>query len=106
MLAIDCMEEGTMVLDWNPEKYKTKAGAAKGLYKALCKWCKALGMKPDIEIHIYTPEQTEARGYGKFWNVSFEAGPFEWAVHASLQMPHCKWGYCEPYYSFDLHFVE
>ena len=106
MLAINCMEEGTMVIDWNPEKYKTKAGAAKGLYKALCKWAKNVGMKPEIEVCIYTPEQTEARGYGKFWCVAFEAGPWEWAVHVSLQMPRCKWGYCEPYYRFDLHFTD
>ena len=57
MLAIDCMEEGTMVIDWNPEKYKTKAGAAKGLYKALCKWCKDVGYNPDIEVRIDSPEQ-------------------------------------------------
>ena len=106
MLAIDCMEEGTMVIDWNPEKYKTKAGAAKGLYKALCKWCKDVGMTPEIEVHISTPEQNEARGYGRLWCVGLEAGPYEWAVHASLQMPFCKWGFCEPYYSFDLQFVE
>ena len=52
MLAIDCMEEGTMVLDWNPEKYTTKAGAAKGLYKALRKWCEDVGYDPDIEVRI------------------------------------------------------
>jgi hypothetical protein len=38
--------------------------------------------------------------------VSLEAGPYEWAVFASMQIPSdCKWGYVEPYYSFDLEFV-
>ena len=95
-----------MVLDWNPEKYKTKANAAKGLYKALRKWCEDVGYDPDIEVRIDNPEQNEARGYGRNWRVCFEAGPVEWGGHASLQMPNCKWGYCEPYYSFDLCFTE
>ena len=106
MLNIDCMEEGTMVLDWDPASYKTKSGAAKGLYKALCDWCRKVGMNPDYEVHIKTPEERKAQGYGENWHVSFEAGPFEWAVFASMQMPDCKWGYVEPYYRFDLDFVE
>ncbi len=64
-----------------------------------------VGFQPDIEVHIHTPEQTEARGYGRFWNVSFEAGPFEWAVHASMVIDNPNW-YVEPYYSFDLQFCE
>ena len=44
MFKIDCMEEGTMFIDWDPAAYKTKAGAAKGLYKALCDWCRKVGM--------------------------------------------------------------
>ena len=105
MFKINCMEEGTMVIDWDAAAYKTKAGAAKGLYKALCDWCREVGMNPDYEVHIRTPEQRKAQGYSKVWNVSFEAGPFEWAVFASMCIPDCEWGYVEPYYSFDLEFV-
>ena len=76
MFKIDCMEEGTMFIDWDPAAYKTKAGAAKGLYKALCDWCRKVGMKPEYEVHIKTPEQRKAHGYGENWHVSFEAGPF------------------------------
>lgn len=105
-MNINCFEDGTMVLDWEPEKYKTKAGAAKGLYKALRKWCEEIGYDPDTEVRIDNPEENKSRGYGKCWSVGFEAGPYEWAISASGQMPNCKWGFCEPYYSFNLQFVE
>ena len=104
-LIINCWEEGSMVLDWDPKAYKTKAGAAKSLYKALCKWCEDIGMDPKTECHIWTPKQQQARGYYKQWTVSLEAGPFEWAVHASMVIENTDW-YVEPYYSFDLQFVE
>ena len=104
-LIIDCWEEGHMVLDWDPKAYKTKAGAAKSLYKALCKWCEDIGMDPKTECHIWTPEQQDDRGYGKYWCVSLEGGPFEWAIRASDVIDNPDW-YVEPYYSFNLHFVE
>mgnify|MGYP001162507148 FL=1 len=105
-MNINCFEDGTMVLDWEPEKYKTKAGAAKGLYKALRKWCEEIGYDPDTEVRIDNPEENKARGYSKCWSVGFEAGPYEWAISASGTMPNCQWGFCEPYYSFNLQFVE
>ena len=106
-LIINCWEEGSMVLDWDPKAYKTKAGAAKSLYKALRKWCEQVGLNPDIECNIWTPEKREKHGsnYGKHWAVSLEAGPFEWAVHASMVIDNPHW-YVEPYYSFDLQFCE
>ena len=106
MFNIYCWEEGTMEIDWDPAAYSTKSGAAKGLYKALCDWCRKVGMNPDYEVSIRSPKERKAQGYGENWHVSFEAGPFEWAVFASMQMPDCKWGYVEPYYRFDLDFVE
>lgn len=106
-LIINCWEEGSMVLDWDPKAYKTKAGAAKSLYKALRKWCEQVGLNPDTEVGIWTPEQREKHGsnYGRHWAVSLEAGPFEWAVHASMVIDNPNW-YVEPYYSFDLQFCE
>jgi len=38
----------TMTLNWNPSKYKTKAGAAKALYKALCAECVNHGQDPKM----------------------------------------------------------
>lgn len=104
-LTIDCLEEGTMVLDWDPKAYKTQAGAAKSLYKALCKWCKDVGLNPDIECNLWTPEQREKQNFGKQWAVSLEAGPFEWAIYASQAIDNPHW-FVEPYYSFDLDFIE
>tara|TARA_R110000796_G_scaffold31026_1_gene82580 strand:+ start:549 stop:872 length:324 start_codon:yes stop_codon:yes gene_type:complete len=106
MFIVKCMEDGDMHLDWDPASYKTKAGAAKALYKALCKWAKDVGMNPDMEVAIWTPKQRKAHGRESNWAVSLEAGPYEWAIFASMQIPsNCKWGYVEPYYSFDLEFV-
>lgn len=106
MFIVKCMEDGDMHLDWDPASYKTKAGAAKALYKALCKWTKEVGMNPDYEVAIWTPKQRKAHGRESNWAVSLEAGPYEWAIFASMQIPSdCKWGYVEPYYSFDLEFV-
>ena len=60
MFKIDCMEEGTMFIDWDPASYKTKAGAAKGLYTALCEWCRKVGMNPDYEVSIRSPKERKA----------------------------------------------
>lgn len=97
--------EGTMWLNYEPTKYRTKAGAAKALYKALRKVCKSWGLDPDIELFIDTPEESEARGYGKNWRVCWESGPYEWAINASWQITG-PWGYTEPYFSFDLCFTD
>ena len=106
MFTIDCMEDGTMTLDWEPTFYQTKGGAAKALYRALCDWCRKVGMNPDYEVSIWTPAQRKAHGREANWAVSLEAGPYEWAIFASMQIPSdCAWGYVEPYYSFDLEFV-
>lgn len=88
-------------IDYDPGKYKTVAGAAKGLYQALCKKAKAIGQNPDIEVRIWTPEENQAWGMGKCWRVAWEAGPYQWAINAEVDGP---WGYAEPHYSFDLCF--
>ena len=41
------------------------------------------GMDPDIECQMLTPEQSEAAGYGKYWMVMWEAGPYKWGVDLS-----------------------
>ena len=101
-------EVGSMEINFDPKKYKTKAGAAKAFHKALCKFAKEVyGQNPDIEIFIDTPEESQARGYGRNWRVCWEAGPYEWAFGTSFQVVNtCAGWYTEPYYSFDVCFTE
>jgi len=103
-----CMTNGKVkydTIDFDPKKYKTCAGAAKALFKALCKRAADEGQKPEMEVAIWTPEENFERSGTKAWRVSWEAGPFEWAIGASFEITG-PWGYAEPYYSFDLEFVE
>lgn len=91
-------------LNYNPKKYKTKAGAAKALYKALVPVVKSYGQKPESELHIWEPGQN-----GSSWRVSWEAGPYEWAIYASFHISNMSrdggW-FTEPHYSFDLCFTD
>mgnify|MGYP000987197211 CR=1 FL=1 len=96
---------GTIPFNYNPAAYKTKAGAARGLYKALCEVAKMWGMNPNREVHISSPEQEKARGNHPCWRVSWEAGPYEWAIPMSFQRTG-PWGFTEPHYSFDLCFTD
>lgn len=91
-------------LKWDPKAYKTKAGAAKGLYKALCKLCKDYGMDPKYEVWIKSPEESKAHGYGvDGWWVCWESGPYSWGCSVFANGP---WGHCETYWGFDLAFYE
>lgn len=97
-------EEGNFELRWEPKKYKTQAGAAKALYKALCAQCKALGMDPKHEVWIKSPSESMDHGYvSSAWHVCWESGPFDWAVSV---FAHGEWGHCETYWGFDLAFYE
>lgn len=99
-------EVGSIEINFDPAKYKTAAGAAKGLHKALSKLSKEVyGQNPSIEIFIYSPKQTVKHGYGSCWRVCWESGPYEWAIPASFEVKNYEDGwYTEPYYSFDLCF--
>tara|TARA_E500000305_G_scaffold107218_2_gene106860 strand:- start:186 stop:533 length:348 start_codon:yes stop_codon:yes gene_type:complete len=92
-------------LDFNPKEHKTAESAAKALHKALCERAEAEGQKPELEVHIWTPEEEKKRNGHACWRVSWEAGPYEWAIGASFEITG-PWGYTEPYYSFDLCFEE
>ena len=93
-------EYGPLTIDFDPKQFKTKANAAKALHKALSKLAADMGMNADQEVHIWSPEQND-----QGWRVSWEAGPYQWAVGAS-ELVTGPWGYTEPYYSFDLCFTE
>lgn len=93
-----------MKLNWNPSKYKTKAAAAKALYKALCKECKSYGSDPSYEVWIKSPEESVEHGYvGKAWHVCWESGPYMWGVNV---FANADWGHCETYWGFDLAFYD
>jgi len=92
-------------LNYEPGKYTTKEDAAKGLYEELRRVARLEGQSPDSEVVLESPQESEARGYGKNWRVVWEAGPFEWATNLSFSVTG-PWGFTEPYYSFDLCFTE
>ena len=80
---------------------------------------------PGDECSLWTPQQAEELGYGKFWHVSWEAGPAEWGVLLTLgesmwltefELRHDHrpevllqsgpgW-YSEPHHRFDIAFIE
>jgi len=95
-------------IDFDPEKYKSHETAANALYEALVKFAvKSYGMTEELarnEIHCWPPERTEQYSGTRAWCVVWESGPFEWSIGMSMQL-RGPWGYCEPYYSFDLHFT-
>jgi hypothetical protein len=91
-----------MKLDWEPKAFKTSCGAAKALYRALCKKCEQCGGDPAHEVWIKSPEESEAHGYvGKVWHVCWESGPYNWGCEVFADGP---WGHCETYWGFDLAF--
>ena len=86
-------------------KYKSKAGAAKAVYRVLRKICTQAGMDPNCEVGISPPKWNEEQGYSKAWSVSFEAGDYDWAIPTSFVLSGKNW-YTEPYHGFDLFFHE
>jgi hypothetical protein len=96
-------------LAYSPSAFKTKEAAAKGFYEALKKFAiEKFGYSQEnveSEIHLYDPERTAQYSGSNAWCVVWESGPYQWAIGVSMQMQG-PWGYCEPHYSFDLHFTE
>jgi hypothetical protein len=95
-------------IDFDPSQYTTCEEAAKAFHKALIPVVAAYGQDPDIECGIYGPKEAAGREYGPVWVVWWEAGPYEWAIPASMEfMRNAKAGwFTEPHYSFDLTFTE
>lgn len=75
---------------------KSAKGQAGAAYAAICKFADAAGYNPKTECFI----RQEGKNY---WRVSFEAGPYSWAVPASDALAQVGI-LAEPYYSFDLCF--
>jgi len=76
-------------------KRKSCRGRAEAAYKTMCQFAKAMGCKPEVECFI----KQENEG----WRVSFEAGPYQWAIVASEALCQCGI-FAEPHFSFDLCF--
>lgn len=76
-------------------KRKSCKGQAEAAFKAMCDFAKAVGCNPERECFI--------RQEGDSWRISFEAGPYEWAIVASEALCQCGI-FAEPHYSFDLCF--
>lgn len=62
----------------------TPEQGAKKFYAWICERAKAQGQTPSIEVALWTPEETEERGWGSGWSVCWEGGPFDWAIAISL----------------------
>ena len=92
-----------MKLDWEPSVYKTKAQAAKALYKALCKKCEEYGQDPTWEVWIKNPEESAGDGLGHTWHVCWESGPYNWGCYL---FAGGKWGHVETYWGFDAAFYD
>ena len=71
---------------------------------ALTAACKAAGQDPAWEVHSWTPASDAQQG--RCWGVSWEAGPYQWAIAASFLIMDLTGRLVEPYYSFDLCFYE
>tara|TARA_Y100000817_G_C16857578_1_gene544617 strand:+ start:511 stop:840 length:330 start_codon:yes stop_codon:yes gene_type:complete len=96
--------DGSIEIDFEPNKYKTKASAAKGLHKALSKLAEDIGQS-SREVMLHNPEQAERYGYSKNWVVCWETGFYQWATQSDVSNYDAGW-YTEPHYSFDLTFVD
>ena len=76
-------------------KRKSCKGRAEAAYKAMCKFAADTGCNPERECFI----RKEREG----WRISFEAGPYQWAIVASEALGQVGI-FAEPHYSFDLCF--
>lgn len=72
---------------------------AQAIHKVLCNFAhNVFDHNPDYEVFMRTEGEEGRRTY----MVSYEAGPYEWAIPASFAVMDCTGRLCEPYYSFDL----
>lgn len=90
-------------LPFNPRKCLTREEAAKGLYEALNNYAIGAGYSEN-SVSLWSPEEAYSRGYGHCWMISWEEGPYQWAINMSFDITG-PWGYVEPYHSFDLCFT-
>lgn len=79
-------------------KYKSAKGRANAAMKAAKEFEASLGGNADRECRAWE----ESKGY---WRMSYESGPYSWAIVASEAL--AQMGIlAEPHYSFDLCFYD
>lgn len=101
---------------------KTPKGAASATYKALMAWAKKMDM-PTSDLVLWEPDRAELAGFGPYWSICWESGPYNWGVNLSMGEPMFAGGfsgydsspeidlmksnswYCECYWSFTLLFT-
>ena len=95
-------------IEWHT--FESAEEAANAAYLALILDCLDYGQDPNYEVQIYSPEESQVRGYTSGWQVVWECGPENWGVSQSMasvmsgMIP--PWGFCETQWGFDLIFVE
>lgn len=82
----------------------TAAQAARATYKVLLAAAKEEGQNPTLEVGIKSPKEPKYWGEDPCWWVGWEAGPYEWAIPASMIIGNKTGRICEPQHSFDLTF--
>lgn len=71
----------------------------KAIHTALRHACPYFGHDPDYETFMRSEKK---RGDQQQHHVSWEAGPYDWAIPASFAVMDASGRLCEPYYGFDL----
>lgn len=95
-------------IQWH--NFKSAEEAANAAYLALVMDCAESGEDPNHEVQIYSPEESQERGYTSGWHLVWECGPTNWGVSQSMasvtsgMIP--QWGFCETQWGFDLIFNE
>lgn len=96
----DCIRKALEGYDRTLTGRKAASEITNRLYDALREACKASGQDPVYEVHAWHPHSSSFRG--PCWGVSWEAGPYQWAIVASYIVMDMTGRLCEPHYSFDL----
>ena len=95
-------------IQWH--QFESAKDAANTAYLALVMDSAEADQDPNYEVQIYSPEESQERGYTSGWHVIWECGPADWGVSQSMQVISGgmipPWGYCETYWGFDLIFNE
>lgn len=89
---------------FEPTEHGNTEEAAKAFYEALKKFAVDHGYHEN-SVSCYPPEKSYECGWGHYWTVTWEDGPYNWAIYMSSHMHGARW-YVEPYYSFNLCFTE
>lgn len=80
----------------------TAAAAAKAIHGVLIQAAKEEGHKPEIEVMIRAPGEERFYADTRCWCVAWEAGPYDWAIDASMALTRACDALVEPYMGFDL----